>query len=222
MQMDEQKSSAGHQLNVPSGVYSTMKGRNFWIALWMVMRPGFLTATLKWKSNPWCGSIVVHQNKENQTNVPWQKANGYCFMGQKRCFSAGGIHESRSNSHIGSVLWDVKTIKEGDLKQRAWPTNFGCRVVAWQRDPALLCAKSICSGNSSGNCWPSAVQSGPDPFHFHMFLHLTTFLALQNLMDDKVLKSAVENWLNTLPSMMRGCKSRCPTVISASILAVKM
>jgi hypothetical protein len=33
MQMYEQKSSTGHQLNVPSAVYSTMKGRNFWLAL---------------------------------------------------------------------------------------------------------------------------------------------------------------------------------------------
>jgi hypothetical protein len=33
MQVYDQKSSAGHQLNVPSAVYSTMRGRNFWLAL---------------------------------------------------------------------------------------------------------------------------------------------------------------------------------------------
>jgi hypothetical protein len=41
------KSSAGHQPNFPSVVCVTMKGRNFWIILWMVMRPGFFMATSK-------------------------------------------------------------------------------------------------------------------------------------------------------------------------------
>ena len=44
---------------------------------------------------------------------------------------------------------------------------------------------------------PSTVQSRPGPYHFHLFLHLATFLALQNFMDGKELKSMVENWLNT-------------------------
>lgn len=44
---------------------------------------------------------------------------------------------------------------------------------------------------------PSTVQSGPGPYHFHLFFHFATFLALQTFMDGKELKSTLENWLNT-------------------------
>jgi hypothetical protein len=43
------------------------------------------------------------KTKEIQKNSSWQKANGYCFFGQKICF-AGGFHESKSNSYISSVM----------------------------------------------------------------------------------------------------------------------
>jgi hypothetical protein len=99
-----------------------------------VMRPGFLTAMVKWKNNQQYGSTVVCQNQINSNK---------CFMatdfwGQKRCF-VGGIHESRSNNHNGIVPWDIKTIKDDDSKQMVWPTDISC-FVAWQRATPHCCA----------------------------------------------------------------------------------
>jgi len=68
-----------------------------------VTRPGILTATLQQKTISGVQAYWLTKTKEIQTNFSWQKANGYSFFGQKRCF-AGGIHESRSNHHIKSLL----------------------------------------------------------------------------------------------------------------------
>jgi hypothetical protein len=184
---------------------------------------------MKWKSIQWCESILVHQNQRNSDKTfHGRKLMATFFFewgGQKRCFFADGIHECRSNSHIGSVLWDVETIKQGDLKQTAWPTNFGSCVVAWQHVTPHCCMHSpAAQAIQVGIFWPSTVQSGPGPYHFHLFLHLATLLALQNFMDGKDLKQQWKTgWTHRWqPCMMRGYKSWYPAMISASILAVNV
>ena len=85
------------------------------------------------------------------------------FWGQKRCF-VGGIHESRSNNHIGIVLWDITIIKKGDSKQTVWPTDFGFCVVAWQRATPQCCAHTQLLRQFKWESFKaSAIQSGPGP-----------------------------------------------------------
>jgi hypothetical protein len=54
------------------------------------------------KNNHGVQAYRLAKTKEIETSFSWQEANGYSFLGQKRYF-AGGIHESRSNNHIGIV-----------------------------------------------------------------------------------------------------------------------
>lgn len=154
-----------------------MKGRNSWMSLWLVMQSGFLIAMLKHKKKTHgVEAQWFAKTKEIQKNSSWQKANGYCFFGQKICF-AGGFHESKSNSYIISVMWDVKTIKEGHLEQMAWPTDFGC-YVAWQHMTPHCCVHSPAAQAIQVRIsWPSTVQSGPDPYQLSLVPLTQNFLS---------------------------------------------
>ena len=131
------------------------------------------------KNSPWCsGSPKPRKLK----HFSWHKTNGYGLLGQKRCF-ASGVHESRSNSHIGRVLRDVKTVKEGDSKQTAWCADFRCRVVAGQRiaTPHCRAHRAAARELQMGIVGPSAVQSGPRPQRPSLVPPSENFLSISEL-----------------------------------------
>jgi len=119
---------------------TTAKGRNSWITLWLVVGAWFLAAILqpKIQSMVWKLSGSLKLRKFKQT-----------FCGRKLMATGFGTeemfcwwyYESRSNSHVRSVLWDVKTIKEDDSKQMAWPADFVYHVP-WQRVTPHCCVHS--------------------------------------------------------------------------------
>jgi hypothetical protein len=74
--------------------------------------PGFLTARTKPKT--------VNGGMHSGSPKPSGRKAMATAFGTERCFP-GGVHESRSNHHIGSVQWEIKQLKSL------------CRIVVWQR-----------------------------------------------------------------------------------------
>ena len=83
MLMDEQKKKQHMTLSVTFLLQYNNLGRNSWITLWLVKRPGLLTATLKWENNPWFGSIVVRQNQICKQTFRGRKLIATVFWGRK-------------------------------------------------------------------------------------------------------------------------------------------
>ena len=72
--------------------------------------------------------IVVRQNNGNLKKPFMSESEWLLCLGQKRCF-AGGVLESRSNRHIGSVQWDKKLLRR--VVQKKWRGHLTWGVLLW-------------------------------------------------------------------------------------------
>jgi hypothetical protein len=71
-----------------------------WIS--QVMKPGFNLWMLKPKSSQSTGCTHIHQTSQKCLNKVYQKADGNCFLWQKR--GVDGIHAKLDHNNVRSVL----------------------------------------------------------------------------------------------------------------------
>ena len=123
-----------------------------------------------------------------QTNFSWQKANCYCFSGEKGC-SAGGSMNPRAPVTLEVYCVMLKQLKK--VIQNRWHGLLasGCVLLHDNMRPHTVEHTIQLHKQFQWELFNHLLYN-PDlvPNDFHLFLHLRTFLAWSNFTDGEELK----------------------------------
>jgi hypothetical protein len=162
----------------------------------------FVNAETKEQSKQWMHTRSAKKSKKvKQTLSACQKADGNCFLEQKRSDN-GGINATRDHNEVRSVLRDIKLLRRAIQSKMHGMLTYGALVVFLHDNAGPHTAASTRTLMENLN-WelfdhpPYSPDLAPSGSHLFTRTYQKNWLGSQRFNNNEELMEDVETWLSS-------------------------